>query len=135
MQRRARLSKYLVEFAPAGAKKCRSVPRGGVYLTRNTLRPASVEFVCLRHTNYARSRVQPHSNANPMQWFAFEACQKDFFDTRSARRQSPPGAFACSEGKGVPLRRTDLKKICTFRGKGNCIFRESMVWYKKYNLQ
>ena len=73
---------------PQARIRCRFVPRGGVYLTRNTRHTASVEFVCLRHTNYARSRVHAHSNANPTQWFAFEACQKDFLTRASA----PPGA-------------------------------------------
>ena len=27
---------------------------GGVYVTENTIQAASVEFVCQRHTNYAR---------------------------------------------------------------------------------
>ena len=36
----------------------------GVYLGKHTLRPASVEFVFLRHTNYARSRTQAFSKPN-----------------------------------------------------------------------
>ena len=32
---------------------------GGVYVSENTSQAASVEFVGHRHTNYARSRLQP----------------------------------------------------------------------------
>ena len=42
--------------AAHGGIKCRFVLPGGVYARQNTLRPASVEFVCRRHTNYARNR-------------------------------------------------------------------------------
>ena len=39
------LSENLVEFAPAGAKKCEFVPRGDVHLARNTLCPAA-RIIC-----------------------------------------------------------------------------------------
>ena len=58
----------------------------GVYLGKHTLRPASVEFVCLRHTNYARSRMQAFSNGKTAQRFPFESVSKTLFDTlRPAR--------------------------------------------------
>ena len=36
----------------------KNIFRQGVYLTENTSQAASVEFVCHRQTNYARSRLQ-----------------------------------------------------------------------------
>ena len=107
--------------------KCGSVPRGGVYLTRNTLRPASVEFVRLCRTNYARGRAQSHSNANPMKWFAFEACQKDFFDTLSAPAASGCGnadtvrqthGFCC---RGEASREGILRRACILRSRRRAV--------------
>ena len=57
---------------------------GGVYVRQNTLHPASVEFVCLRHTNYARSRMQPFSNGKPATRFPFERVKNTFL-TRSEK--------------------------------------------------
>ncbi len=51
-------AKSLAEFAPAGANKVKIIFSGGVYVGENTSRPASVEFLCRRRRNYARSRVQ-----------------------------------------------------------------------------
>ena len=39
-------------------KKSKKVFGRGVYVDKNTLQAASVEFVCLRQRNYARSRLQ-----------------------------------------------------------------------------
>ena len=39
-------------------KKSETVFGPGVYVDKNTLQAASVKFVCLRQTNYARSRLQ-----------------------------------------------------------------------------
>jgi hypothetical protein len=50
--------KGLAEFAASAAKKVELIFCRGVYLTENTSQAASVEFVCLRQTNYARSRLQ-----------------------------------------------------------------------------
>ena len=57
-------SKASQSSAAHGGIKCKSVLPGGVYVRQNTLRPASVEFVCLRHTNYARGRMQAFSKPN-----------------------------------------------------------------------
>ena len=75
------LSNSLAEFAPVGAKKVRIIFGGGVYVAENTLRHASVEFLCQRRKNYARSMAQAFSNANPAQRFAFERVKNTFFDT------------------------------------------------------
>ena len=66
-------------FAPAGAKMIQIIFCGGVYVAENTIQAASVEFVCQRHTNYARSRLQAHSNENPAKRFSFESVSKILF--------------------------------------------------------
>lgn len=48
----------LAEFAACRRKKFNFIFCQGVYLTENTLQPASVKFVCKLSTNYARSRLQ-----------------------------------------------------------------------------
>ena len=66
-------------FVPAGTKGMKFVFCRGVYVAENTSRPASVEFVCRRQTNYARSRVQSFRKSG----------RSHFFDSlRSARRRS-----------------------------------------------
>ena len=72
-------SKASQSSAAHGGIKCKSVLPGGVYVRQNTLRPASVEFVCLRHTNYARSRTQAFSNGKPAKRFPFERESKILF--------------------------------------------------------
>ena len=66
-------------FAAAAAKLIRIIFCGGVYVAENTTQPASVEFVCQWHTNYARSRLQAHSNENPAKRFSFESVSKILF--------------------------------------------------------
>ena len=66
-------------FAPAGAKMIRIIFCGGVYVAENTIQAASVEFVCQRHTNYARGRVQALSNGNTAKRFSFESVSKTLF--------------------------------------------------------
>ena len=66
-------------FAPAGAKMIQIIFCGGVYVAENTDQPASVEFLCRRHTNYARGRVQALSNENPAKRFSFESVSKTLF--------------------------------------------------------
>ena len=44
---------------PQRRKKVSIIFSGDMCGGENTARPASVEFVCRRHTNYARSRLQP----------------------------------------------------------------------------
>ena len=56
-------------FAPTGAKGIKSVFSRGVYVAENTSRPASVEFVCRRQTNYARGRVQPFRKSGRSHFF------------------------------------------------------------------
>jgi hypothetical protein len=51
-----------------------------VYLTENTSQAASVEFVCHRQTNYARSRLQKVWRKRP----------KDFFDKLTGGAEAPP---------------------------------------------
>ena len=41
----------------------------GVYVGKNTSQAASVEFVCLRQTNYARSRLQKNWRKSPEGFF------------------------------------------------------------------
>ena len=48
----------LAEFAASAAKRIRIIFCRGVYLAENTSQAASVEFVRLWRTNYARSRLQ-----------------------------------------------------------------------------
>ena len=50
--------KSLAEFAASAAKRIRIIFCRGVYLAENTTQAASVEFVRLWRTNYARSRLQ-----------------------------------------------------------------------------
>ena len=50
--------KSLAEFAASAAKKFQIVFDRGVYVGENTSQAASVEFVRLWRTNYARSRLQ-----------------------------------------------------------------------------
>ena len=50
--------KSLAEFAATAANQIKIIFCRGVYLTENTSQAASVEFVCRRQTNYARSRLQ-----------------------------------------------------------------------------
>ena len=50
------VKKCLAEFRPNGRNKVRPIFRAGMYEAKNTNRPASVEFVCEKQTNYARSR-------------------------------------------------------------------------------
>jgi len=51
-------SKSLAEFAAEAANKIKIVFGRGVYVDENTSQAASVEFVRLWRTNYARSRLQ-----------------------------------------------------------------------------
>ena len=41
----------------------------GVYVDENTSQAASVEFVCHRQTNYARSRLQKNWRKSPKGFF------------------------------------------------------------------
>ena len=50
--------KSLAEFDANASNKIKIIFCRGVYLTENTSQAASVESVCLRQTNYARSRLQ-----------------------------------------------------------------------------
>ena len=50
--------KSLAEFAAEAANKVKVVFGRGMYVDKNTSQAASVEFVCCRQTNYARSRLQ-----------------------------------------------------------------------------
>ena len=52
------ISKSLAEFAAKAANKIKIIFRRGVYLAENTSQAASVEFVCRRQANYARSRLR-----------------------------------------------------------------------------
>ncbi len=79
VQRAFQSVKSLAEFAPTGAKKVRIIFGGGVYVTENTLRHASVEFVRYKRTNDARSMAQAFSNADPAQRSAFESVSKILF--------------------------------------------------------
>ena len=54
-----RIEKASQSSPPAGAKDMKFVFYRGVYVVENTSRPASVEFVRYKRTNYARSRVYP----------------------------------------------------------------------------
>src|SRR5699024_10647564 len=51
--------KSLAEFAPAGAKKLKSVFSGDMCVRENTSQAASEGFVRLRRTNPARSGLHP----------------------------------------------------------------------------
>ena len=53
-----RMEQSFAEFAAEAANKRESIFCRGVYLAENTSQAASVEFVRLRRTNYARSRLQ-----------------------------------------------------------------------------
>ena len=48
----------LAEFTATAVNEIKIIFCQGVYLAENTSQAASVEFVCLRQTNYARSRLQ-----------------------------------------------------------------------------
>jgi len=50
--------KNLAEFAAKAANKAQIVFGHGVYVDENSSQAASVEFVCRRQINYARSRLQ-----------------------------------------------------------------------------
>ena len=82
-------------FAPAGAKMIRIIFCGGVYVAENTTQPASVEFVCLRHTNYARGGLQACSNGNPAKRFSFESVSKILFDTLKWSVSTPIRSIYC----------------------------------------
>ena len=68
----------LAEFAAEAAKKVKNVFGRGVYVDENTYQTASVEFVRILRTNYARSRLK--------------TCRKRpqaFFDKRSPGSEEP----------------------------------------------
>ena len=75
----------LPEFAAMAANKVKIIFCRGVYLAENTSQAASVEFVCLRQTNYARSRLQ--------NW---RKRPKAFFDKLKYRRPMACGIFTIS---------------------------------------
>ena len=80
--------KSLAEFAASAANKLKIIFCRGVYLTENTSQAASVEFVCRRQTNYARSRLQKLSEkaaglfrqaqrkSTPLGWTFFQSVKK-----------------------------------------------------------
>ena len=51
-------SESLAEFAAEAANRVEIVFGRGVYVDENTSQAASVEFICHRRINYARSRLQ-----------------------------------------------------------------------------
>ena len=53
-----RLSKKLRRIFREAKNKVKIIFCRGMYLAENTYQAASVEFVCHRQTNYARSRLQ-----------------------------------------------------------------------------
>jgi len=61
--------KSLAEFAASAANKVKIIFCRGVYLAENTSQAASVEFVCHRQTNYARSRLQKNWRKSPKGFF------------------------------------------------------------------
>ena len=62
--------KSLAEFDANASNKFKIIFCRGVYLTENTSQAASVEFVCQRQTNYARSRLQKAGGKEPQAFFA-----------------------------------------------------------------
>ena len=57
--------KGLAEFAAKTANKVPNIFARGVYVGENTSQAASVEFVCRRQTNYARSRLRKNWRKSP----------------------------------------------------------------------
>ena len=85
--------------AAHGANKVQFVFSGGVYVGKNSSRPASVEFLCRRRRNYARSRVQAPQPRAQQSGSRLRAWQKYFFD--KLYRMSPL-SFSRSS-RSVPL--------------------------------
>ena len=56
---------------------------GGVYVGKNSSRPASVVFLCRRRRNYARSRVQAPQTRAQRSGSRLRAFQKFIFETLS----------------------------------------------------
>ena len=50
--------KSSAEFSAQAENKVQNIFCRGVYLAENTTRAASVEFICCKQINYARSRLQ-----------------------------------------------------------------------------
>ena len=61
--------KSIAEFSAQAENKIETIFCQGVYLTENTYQAASVEFVCHRQTNYARSRLQKDWRKSPEGFF------------------------------------------------------------------
>ncbi len=81
-----RVEKASQSFAPAGAKSMQIIFPGGVYVGKNTLRPASVQAVRIWRTARARSRPRP----------VVEKLQRSF-STASAAPGGCPGLRSVSK--------------------------------------
>ena len=89
----------LAEFAASAAKRIRIIFCRGVYLAENTSQAASVEFVHLWRTNYARSRLQKLAEKPEGFFRQAELPQRG----RQGAASLPPAAAPPSGGVGPRL--------------------------------
>jgi hypothetical protein len=64
-----RVKKASQSSPPAGGEFSEIIFCRSMYVAENTSRPASVEFVCCRQTNYARGRVLPFQKSGRSHFF------------------------------------------------------------------
>ena len=83
MVRRSACRKSLAEFAPAGAKKIKSIFCRGVYVAENTSRPANVRIVRFWRIRSALQRAVAFSK----KWL------RHFFDSLSGGPENGPPLF------------------------------------------
>ena len=93
--------KSLAEFAARRRQRSRIIFSCGICVRENTSQAASVEFVRLWHTNYARSRLQAFCRKNP----------EDFSDSleRDARQGVP--LFVSAASFTLPERRMPFRSV------------------------
>ena len=94
--------KSLAEFAARRRQRSKIIFSHDMCVRENTSQAASVEFVRLWHTNYARSRLQAFCRKNPED-FSDSLREPTAKAAGSLRLPYPTGAdLSISEGKWVP---------------------------------
>ena len=94
MGRPLSVSKSLAEFAARRRQRSPIIFSRDMCVRENTAQAASVEFVRLRRTNYARSRLQFFCRKNP----------EGFSTVSGIRAGTLPGClFACTPGDRMPV--------------------------------
>ena len=115
LKSRSDCQKSLAEFAASAAKRILIIFCRGAYLAENTSQAASVEFVRLWRTNYARGRLQklaekPEGVFRQVQSSAMESMAEDAYGVQSSLTRSTvmEDAVLCAVKITYPLATTPV---------------------------